>query len=143
MSPADRQSRLVQELLRFEDAHERLAYVQDRAKRQPNFPPENRTEERRIQGCATKLWLTSTCSEGRFLYLVDSESALVRGLACLYAETYSGATSAEILAFQCSVLSGAKLSSRITPTRLHGLLQLEGAIHAFAAQTPLAPPACT
>lgn len=132
MTPEARQSRLVQELLQFEDAHERLAFVQDRVRRQPALADEFLTEAYRIQGCATRVWLVGSLSNGVCNFQVDSESAIVKGMASLIAEVYSGSPPSAVLAFRCSILGEAGLQKRITPTRLHGLAQLEAAIHAFA-----------
>ncbi len=132
MTPTARQHRITQELLRFEDAQERLTFVQDRVRRTPPIPPDLRTDDHRIQGCATPVWLNAAEKNGRLELQVDSLSGLVRGLASLITEVYSGATAAEILAFNCTILTEAKLKKRITPTRLHGLAQLQAAIHALA-----------
>ena len=132
MSPADRQNRLVQELLRFEDPQERLAYVQDRVRRHAPFSPELRTEENRIQGCLTKVWLHARLVDGHCNFEVDSESSMVRGLASLIAETFARARAHEVLEFECQILELSQLKNRITPTRLHGLSQLERTIRGFA-----------
>ncbi len=133
MTPADRQSRLAQELLRLEDPHERLSYVQDRIRRKPPFSEELRTENNRIKGCLTKVWLHSNLLDGRCVFEVDSESAMVRALASLVAELFSGATPQEALNFRSTILEHSRLEAKITPTRRQGLAHLETAILAFAS----------
>jgi cysteine desulfuration protein SufE len=134
MSPADRQEQLALELLRIEDPQERLACVQDRAKRPAPLPPENRTDAFRIQGCVTRVWLVPSFENGRCIYSVDSESLMVRGLALLLAGVYSGCTPEEILAFETNILEVLKLGHRISPTRLHGLARLRLSMQQFAAK---------
>ena len=133
MTPAQRQTEIATELLQLDDPHERLSYVQDRVRRRAPFPDAKRREECRIQGCATRVWLAPSLESGRCIFEVDSESAMVRGLAALVADVYSGATPQEVLRFRCTILSEARLLGRITPTRQHGLSQLESAIHAHAS----------
>jgi cysteine desulfuration protein SufE len=142
MTPAARQTRLAQELLRLEDPQERLSYVQDRIRRKPPLPLEHRTETNRIQGCLTKVWLLPALAEGRCVFEVDSESAMVRGLAELVAEPFSGATPREISEFRSSILELCQLDARITPTRRQGLAHLEAAIRAFAASCLSQPEPC-
>jgi len=134
MLPAQTQERLAEALLRIEDPIERLAYTQDRARRRPALAAEFRTEAFRIQGCATKLWLLPQFETGVCRFEVDSESGVVRGLAALLAEVYSGATPKEAAVFECTILSAAKLERYITPTRLQGLALLQKAIRNFAAE---------
>jgi cysteine desulfuration protein SufE len=132
MSPSERQHQLVQTLLQFEDAHERLSFVQDRVRARPSLGAEQRTEAFRVQGCATKVWLVPALREGRCWFEVDSESQMVRGLASLLVDCYSGSTPEEIASFACAVVVEAGFERRITPTRLHGLTQVEAAIKGFA-----------
>lgn len=134
MSPSERQHQLVQTLLQFEDAQERLAFVQDRVRTRSAFGPEHRTDSCRVQGCATMVWLVPTLRDGRCWFVVDSESQMVRGLASLVVDCYTGSTAEEVASFACTVLADAGLERRITPTRLHGLAQMEAAIKAFAQQ---------
>jgi cysteine desulfuration protein SufE len=132
MSPPERQQQLVQTLLQFEDAQERLFFVQDRVRSRPALGPEYRSDSCRIQGCATKVWLVPSLREGRCWFELDSESQMVRGLASLLVDCYTGSTVEEIASFACSVVADAGLERRITPTRLHGLAQVEAAIKSFA-----------
>lgn len=141
MSPAARQAQLAQELLRIEDPQERLAYVQDRAKRHAPLPPENRTDAFRINGCVTRVWLAPAFRDGRCYFPVDSESLMVRGLALLVSEVYTGCAPDNILEFDSDILEIVKLGQRISPTRMNGLAQLRLAMFRFAAscQTPAQP----
>jgi cysteine desulfuration protein SufE len=132
MTPAERQSQLVQTLLQFEDAQERLAFVQDRVRNRPALGAEHRTDSRRVEGCVTKVWLVHAWHDDRLRLEVDSESQMVRGLACLVVDCYNGSTVGETASFSCSILAEAGLERRVTPTRLHGLAQVEAAIKSFA-----------
>jgi len=132
MTPDERQKRIVRELLQFEDAHERLSYVQDRIKRSPALGTDQRIEVFRIQGCATPVWMVPSYHGGRCSFTLDSTSQMVRGLASLIIEVYTESTPLEICEFQSDVLAAAGLERRITSTRLHGIAQLEAAIKRFA-----------
>jgi cysteine desulfuration protein SufE len=134
MSPIKRQHRLVEALLRFEDPQERLSFVQERVRTRRPLSPEQRTERHRVRGCVTKVWLTTRVDGERFWFEVDSESQMVRGLAALFVDCYTGSTTEEILAFSCTVLVDSGLEKRITPTRLHGLAQVEAAIRNTARE---------
>lgn len=132
MSPAERQDALAQELLRIEDAQERLSYAIDRIRRRPNLPAESRVEECRIQGCATKVWLQPSIRNGRCFFETDSESAMVRGLAALVADVYNDSLPNEAAAFSATIFEAARLERMITPTRQNGLAFLQAAIRNFA-----------
>ena len=132
MNPVLNQAALVAELLRFEDPQERLSYIQDRARKAPVLSENFRTENNLIRGCLTKVWLHASYDNGLCEFIVDSESAMVRGLAVLVAQIYSKTKPDEIVAFEAEIFNQAKLDQMITPTRQNGLLQLQKAIQRFA-----------
>lgn len=132
MTPSERQSQLVHTLLQFEDAQERLSFVQDRVRNRASLGVEHRTESCRVEGCVTKVWLVHSVRNGRLWFEVDSESQMVRGLASLLVDCYNGSTAGEAASFSCSILAEAGLERRITPTRLHGLAQVEAVIKSIA-----------
>jgi cysteine desulfuration protein SufE len=135
MRLAQRQTQIALDLLRIEDPQERLSYLVDRAKKRAGLPPVERTADRLIQGCVTKVWLKCEGEPGRVCsFEIDSESLMVRGLASLVAELYSGASPGEIVAFDSTLFEEARLDRMITPTRLHGLAQLQRSIQRFAAE---------
>lgn len=138
-TPAQQQESLVQKLLLIEDPQERLAYLIERLRKTPGLPPEKRSESCRIQGCVTKVWLSSELRDGLCLFTVDSESPMVRGLASLIAEVYSLSKPEHAAAYESDVLQAARLERLVTPTRLHGLANLQAAIRAFAAAHSPAP----
>jgi sulfur transfer protein SufE len=53
---------------------------------------------------------------------------MVRGLAALVAEVYSGCSPEKVAEFSCTLLEDAGLDRIITPTRLQGLAHLQTAI---------------
>jgi cysteine desulfuration protein SufE len=130
--PSQNEDRLVAHLLQIEDALERLAFVQDRVRKRPALSPEHRSDSNRIHGCATKVWLRTDHTGELCHFEVDSESSIVRGLASLVAEVFSGTTATDAAKFESHVVDRAGLSRIVTPTRLHGLAKLEESIRTFA-----------
>ncbi len=143
MTPSEREARLCAQLLLIEDPLERLAFIQDRARKIAPLPDWFRTDAFRVSGCVTRVWLRCDSQAGRCRFEVDSESNMVRGLALLIAEIYSDCAAADIVAFSSSLSDRLGLARAVSPTRLHGLARIEAKIRRYA-QTPLAanlPPA--
>jgi cysteine desulfuration protein SufE len=136
--PSQNEDKLVAQLSQIEDPLERLTLVQDRVSKAPPLAAEHRCESNRIHGCATKVWLLSECLDGVCRFQVDSESSIVRGLASLITEVFSGTPPSEAADFESKIIERLGFARVITPTRLHGLLKLEEAIHAFARSSKLA-----
>lgn len=121
----------------IEDPQERLAYVQERARKAPPLSEEFRTESHRVSGCVTRVWMRCTFAEGVCTYEVDSESSMVRGLALLVCEVYSGCRASDITGFCSTLLQLAGLDRVVTPTRLYGLSRVEELIRQFARSAAL------
>ena len=136
--PSQNEDQLMAQLSQIEDPLERLTLVQDRVRKSPPLPAEHRSESNRIHGCATKVWLLPECRDGVCRFQVDSESSIVRGLASLITEVFSGTPAADAADFESKIIERLGFARMITPTRLHGLLKLEETIRAFARSSELA-----
>jgi cysteine desulfuration protein SufE len=136
--PSQNEDQLVAQLSQIEDPLESLTLVQDRVRKSPPLPAEHRSESNRIHGCATKVWLLPECRDGICCFQVDSESSIVRGLASLITEVFSGTPSSDAADFESKIIERLGFARMITPTRLHGLLKLEETIRAFARSSKLA-----
>jgi cysteine desulfuration protein SufE len=132
MSPAEKQRQLVARFALIEDTHERLAAIVDWARRFPPLAEAEKSDAHRVPGCISRVWLLGTIEEGRCRFRLDADSALVKGLAALVCVPYDGATPAEAANFSAGAIEALDLAARISPTRLHGLAQVQRAIRAFA-----------
>jgi cysteine desulfuration protein SufE len=133
MTVRDKQQALLDELGRFADGQERLAHVVARGRRQPALPVELCTEAHRVEGCLSRLWIVSEMRAGQCHFRCDSDSAIVKGVAGILCEFYSGQTPAEILAADTAFLARAGITQHLTANRRNGLARVEERIRAFAS----------
>ena len=132
MSVLQTQLLITTRLTLIEDVQERLAIVIDRVRKVPPLTDSQRTEDVRVQGCVSRVWLLASLEEERCRFRVDADSTVVRGLASLICEVYDDATPADILAHDSSILEVLHLTDHLTPTRRHGLEQVRRTIRDFA-----------
>lgn len=52
--------------------------------------PQIRTENNRIAGCQTAIWVKAAVADGKADFLCDSDSLLVRGILSVYEQLYQG-----------------------------------------------------
>jgi cysteine desulfuration protein SufE len=129
---AEKLQQAVNEFAAFEDPHERLGAIVDRAKKIPPLPEGDRTETNRVHGCVSIVWLVGECREGRCYFRSDAASPVVRGLLAFLCEFFSGATAAEIAASDAEPLDALAISRQLTPTRRNGLEAARNAIREYA-----------
>ena len=121
MSLSEKQSRMVARLSLIEDAHERLAALMSRAKKIPAPDAAQLTEENRVQGCQSRVWLTGEYAEGACRWRMDCEAPMVKGLVGLLCELYEGAAPDEVIAFEPTLIEDLGIARMISPTRIAGL----------------------
>jgi cysteine desulfuration protein SufE len=125
---------LIQDLSLLPTAQDRLMFAVDLAKRTPHLPPELRTDEHRVEGCLSNLWFVPEFRDGSCFFRVDGDSHIVRGIAILLAEFYSGHSPEEILRHDPSFLSEVGITQHLSPNRRNGLSRLWDKIRVFAAE---------
>lgn len=108
-------------------------YVVDLAKKAEHLPPELRTDTYRVEGCLSNLWFVPEFRDGRCYFKVDGDSHIVRGIALLLANFYSGELPAEILKHDPIFLSEVGITQHLSPNRRNGLSRLWEKIRTFAA----------
>ncbi len=132
MTLVEKQQRMIDDLLLIEDAQERLAVIVDRARRRPALEGAERVEANLVPGCISSAWIAGDVSDGLCHFRSDADSPLVRGLLALYVDLYTGATPAEVIALEPSLVEKLALDRQLSPTRLHGLRSVRARLRGLA-----------
>jgi len=123
---------LMAELSAIRDPQHRFAHVIARGSARPPLDEVYKTDEFKIEGCLANLWMAPSAKEGRCYYASDSDSSIVRGIAGLICDFYSGARPEEILRHNTSFLADVGINQHLSQNRRNGLGRLEDAIKDFA-----------
>ncbi len=121
---ADAQRAIAEEFAFFGDWSERYQYLIDLGRRLPPFPDEWKTEQHRLHGCQSMVWIVPEGGRQRLQFRAVSDSAIVSGLIYLALRVYSGRTAEEILATEPSFIADIGLAKHLSPTRSNGLQAL-------------------
>ncbi len=132
MSVAARQDALIEEYGIIENHHERLGAVVDAARNRPRLSESDRTEDRLVPGCQSRVWLISEYDGTVCRFRSDCDSPLVAGLVALQLAAYDGAKPTDIVATPPRVLAELGLLRDLTPTRRNGLAAVQARLVAFA-----------
>jgi cysteine desulfuration protein SufE len=120
-SAAEAQSAIADEFAFFGDWSERYQYLIDLGRRLSPLPDDARTEDNRIQGCQSKVWIVASGDASRLEFDAASDSSIVAGLVYLALRVYSGRSAAEILATDPDYVDRIGLGKHLSPTRTNGL----------------------
>jgi cysteine desulfuration protein SufE len=125
---ADAQAAIAEEFGFFEDWSERYQYLIDLGRKLPPFPDAWKTEEHRLLGCQSMVWIVPSGDASRLDFAAASDSAIVSGLIYLALRVYSGRSAAQILATDADYIARIGLAKHLSPTRSNGLAALLGFI---------------
>ena len=115
---------IAEEFGYFGDWSERYQYLIDLGKKLPPLPEELKTEENRLKGCQSKVWIVAEGDASRLDFRAISDSSIVSGLIYLALRVYSGRSAAEILATPADYIADIGLAKHLSPTRSNGLAAL-------------------
>jgi cysteine desulfuration protein SufE len=128
------QQELVEEFAFLEDWMARYQYIIDMGREPPPFPDAWRTEEHRVHGCQSQVWLHAEPEGERLSFQATSDSAIVAGLIALLMRIYSGRRVEDILATPPAFVAELGLDRHLSPTRSNGLRAMLDRIRAQAAE---------
>ncbi|MCS6770639.1 MAG: SufE family protein [Kiritimatiellae bacterium] len=120
----ERKRELLEELSAFSDPLSRLEYLMDLARSMDALPPDQCTEDNRVQGCMSNLWLVAEAREGRCWFRCRADSLVVQSIAGLLCRFYSGATPDDILAHDPSFLRAAGIAEHLSANRRNALTKV-------------------
>ncbi|MBO9882299.1 SufE family protein [Xanthomonas sp. D-109] len=123
-TPADAQAAIAEEFGFFGDWSERYQYLIDLGRKLPAFPEHWKTEEHRLHGCQSMVWIVPEGNAERLVFHAISDSAIVSGLIYLALRVYSGRSAADILATAPDFVGAIGLGKHLSPTRSNGLAAL-------------------
>ena len=129
---AEAQAAIKDEFAFFSDWAERYQYLIDLGRKLPPFPEEWKTEEHRLHGCQSLVWIVPQGNGARLQFHAISDSAIVSGLIYLALRVYSGRSAQEILATEPDYIARIGLARHLSPTRSNGLAALLAAIREAA-----------
>lgn len=118
---AEAQAAIRDEFAFFSDWAERYQYLIDLGRKLPPFPEEWKTEEHRLRGCQSMVWIVPQGNRQRLQFQAISDSAIVSGLIFLALRVYSGRPAEEILATEPDYIADIGLGKHLSPTRSNGL----------------------
>ena len=97
MTLLERQKQIVTEFSGLKDWEERYKKLIELGKLLPDLPDDKKSEDSKVKGCQSQVWMHARLDDGKVLYEADSDALLVRGLVYMLLKVYSGAKPEEIV----------------------------------------------
>lgn len=128
-----RQNKIVDEFANLTNWEDRYKRIIERGKNSPDLPPDQKSEEAKVRGCQSQVWLHGKLSpNGEIEFTGDSDAMIVKGLVSILLEVYSHSTPDEILASSPEFLKKLGFDTQLSPSRANGLFAMLKQIMHFA-----------
>ncbi len=131
---AEAQAEVIEEFAFFDDWMDRYQYIIDMGKRLEPMPDNERSEDNRIRGCQSQVWMVAEADGERLNIRATSDAAIVSGLIAILLRIYSGRHPQDILDTPPDFVAGLGLEEHLSPTRSNGLASMLSAIRRYAEE---------
>lgn len=113
------------ENLKMLEGHDRLQYLVDKAREVEPLPEAAKTEDNRIRGCASKLWIIGGAdTENKMQYQVDGDAFITKGTAKVVTDIVNGAHRSEVANLTVENFEPLGIKELLTLQRQNGLGEL-------------------
>jgi cysteine desulfuration protein SufE len=132
MTIKEAEEKIIGEFSYFEDWMDKYNYIIELGKSLPLIDPQYKTDEYRIEGCQSNVWLQAEYRDNRLHFTADSDAIITKGIINLLIRVLSDRTPQEILSADLSYIDAIGLKKHLSPTRSNGLLAMIQQIKRFA-----------
>lgn len=115
---------IVEEFSMYDEWLDKYEYLIELGKNLEPYPEENKTEDKLIKGCQSRVWLDSRFEDGKIWFKADSDAIITKGIISLLISVYSGRTPEEIAGDDFGFINEIGLKENLSPTRANGLVSM-------------------
>ncbi len=112
---------LVDEFGMFDDWMDRYQYVIDLGKELEPIDESFRSDDYRIHGCQSQVWLQPGENESSVHFKADSDAQITKGLIAILLRVVNDAPAMEVASTDLAFLDQLELKEHLSPTRKNGL----------------------
>jgi len=130
--PVAVQDDIVASFSLFPEWLDRYQYLIDLGRKLPPLSEEEKTDDKLLAGCQSRVWLYLEGDADRITIRANSDAAIVSGLIALLTRVYSGCSARQIVETEPYFIREIGLADHLSPTRANGLHAMLKAIREHA-----------
>ncbi len=124
MSIEEKENEIIEEFAMFDDWADKYEYLIDLGKSLPKLDDNNKTDDKLIKGCQSKVWMHSELIDGKVIYTADSDAIITKGMVALMVRVLSNQSPDEVIDSKLDFVEKIGLTKHLSPTRSNGLLSM-------------------
>jgi cysteine desulfuration protein SufE len=118
------QDEITEDFSMYDDWNDKYEYLIDFGKSLPKLDEQYKTEENRIHGCQSMVWLNAQMKDGKLYFEADSDAIITKGIVGLLVKVLSGHTPKEIAESDLYFIDNIGLKEHLSPNRANGLVSM-------------------
>ena len=118
------QDEIIDEFSMFDDWMQRYEYMIDLGKSLPLIEEQNKTDDRVIKGCQSKVWLDAELKGDKMVFSADSDAIITKGIIAILIRTFNNQTPTAILNSNTDFIDQIGLKEHLSATRANGLTSM-------------------
>lgn len=130
--PKSAQDEIISSFSLLPEWLDRYQYLIDIGRRLPELSEEEKTDDKLLPGCQSRVWLYLEGDEDEVRIRANSDAAIVSGLIALLIQVYSGCSARQIAETEPYFIRDIGLAEHLSPTRANGLHAMLQAIRGHA-----------
>tara|TARA_Y100000389_G_scaffold55038_1_gene50931 strand:- start:5473 stop:5898 length:426 start_codon:yes stop_codon:yes gene_type:complete len=115
---------IIDEFSFFEDWMDKYAHLISLGKDLKQMSETNRSNENKIKGCQSQVWLNASLNEKTVQFEADSDAVITKGMIALLLRVVNGQSPKEIASCEFKFLEEIGLTTHLSPSRANGLLSM-------------------
>jgi len=131
-NPGAIQKEIIADFGLFPEWLDRYQYLIDLGRKLPPLKDSEKTEDKLLAGCQSKVWLYLEGDRNEVIIRANSDAAIVSGLIALLIRVYSGSSAQQIVDTDPHFIRDIGLSEHLSSTRSNGLYAMLTAIRGHA-----------
>jgi cysteine desulfuration protein SufE len=115
---------IVEEFSLFDSWEDKYEYIIDLGKKLQELDAKHKTDENRVRGCQSTVWLVADYKDGKVFFKAESDAVIVKGLISMLIRVLSGHTPDEIIHAKLGFIQEIGMTTHLAQTRSNGLLSM-------------------
>jgi len=139
MTINETQDNIINDFSLFDEWDEKYGYIIELGKKLPQLNEEYKTDDYKIKGCQSQVWLHPYLQDGKIFFDGDSDAIIVKGLVSLLIKILSGHKPEEIANADLYFMEKIGMQQHLSITRSNGLASMvkQMKLYAIAYTTKL------
>ena len=125
---------IVEEFSVFDEWLDKYEYLIELGGSLPMIEETEKTDDKLIAGCQSRVWLACDYRDGRIWFTADSDAIITKGIISLLIRVYNGQKPEDIAGSDFGFIERIGLRENLSPTRANGLVSMIERIKEYARE---------